>query len=251
MARIGKQRYSRVVSHLPGCGTMRLLRFVLLACFVTFLVTRPGTAQDEGQDDPSAGIAQLFDQGNGIRGVVTASQGGSFVIRTDEGETYKIFYGPNTRVMKDRQPLEAGEIRTGDMLVAAGQLDKKAKTLGAVFLYDVDAAEVRKARQGFGKTWTAGKVTAIHDLRITIERAGDKQTQTVAVDENTSFRKSREDVTLADVKVGNFISAQGALHNDLFTATILRVMEPRARDLGMLGGPQGWSAENPSSGGPN
>jgi Domain of unknown function (DUF5666) len=251
MARFGKQRYSRIVSHLPGYRTMRLLRFALLACFVTLLIVRPGTAQDEGQDDPAAGMAQLFRQGNGVRGVVTASQSGSFLIRTDDGETYKIFYGPNTRVMKDRQPLDAGEIRIGDMLVAAGQLDKKAKTLGAVFLYDIDAAEVRKARQGFGKTWTAGKVTAIHDLRITIERAGDKQTQTVAVDENTSFRKRREDVTLADVRVGDFISAEGALHKDLFTATILRVMEPRAGDLGMLAGPQGWSAENPSPSGPN
>jgi len=30
--------------------------------------------------------------------------------------------------------------------------------------------------------------------------AGDKQAQTVTVDENTSFRKRREDVTLADVR---------------------------------------------------
>jgi hypothetical protein len=214
-------------------------------------MVRPGIAQDEGQDDPAAGIAQLFRQGDGIRGVVTAAQGASFLVRTDEGDTYKIFYGPNTRVIKDRQPVEAGEIRIGDMLLAAGQLDTKAKTLGAVFLFDVDAAEVRKAREGFGKTWTAGKVTAIHDLKITIERAGDKQTQTIAVDENTSFRKKREDVTLAEVKVGDFISAQGALHNDLFTATILRVMEPRAGNLGFPAGPQGWSSESPSSGGPD
>ena len=81
--------------------------------------------------------------------------------------------------------------------------------------------------QAFGKTWVMGKVTAIHDLKITIERAGDKQTQVVAVDENTSFRKRREDVTLADVKVGDTISAQGALHADTFLATTLRIMPPR------------------------
>jgi hypothetical protein len=71
-----------------------------------------------------------------------------------------------------------------------------------------------------------GKVTAIHELKITIERAGDKQSQIVAVDENTSFRKRREDVTLADVKVGDTISAQGALHAETFLATALRVMTP-------------------------
>ena len=46
------------------------------------------------------------------------------------------------------------------------------------------------------------------------------------MDENTSFRKRREDVTLADVKVGDMISAQGALHADTFLATTLRIMPP-------------------------
>ena len=130
--------------------------------------------------------------------------------------------------MKERQPVQASEIHPGDMLIAAGEVDKKAKTVGAVFMFDVDAERVCAAREGFGKTWTAGKVTAIQDLKITIERAGDKQSQTIAVDENTSFRKRGQDITLADVKVGDFISAQGGLHDDVFLATTLRVMGPRA-----------------------
>src|SRR6202042_3229010 len=111
-------------------------------------------------------------------------------------------------------------------LMAAGIVYAKAKTVGAVFLLDIDAQEVRKARAAFGKTWVMGKVTAIHELKITIERAGDKQAQIVAVDENTSFKKHREDVTLADLKVGDTISAQGALHADTFLATNLRIMTP-------------------------
>jgi Domain of unknown function (DUF5666) len=204
-------------------------------------------AQGGGEDDPASGIAQLFGQGGGIHGVVTGSQGESFLIRTDNGESYKVFYGPNTRVMKDRQPIDAGEIHIGDTVVAAGQIDKSAKTFGAVFLYDVDAAEVRKAREGFGKTWTAGRVTAINDLKITIQRAGDNQKQVIAVDENTSFRKEREDVTLGDIKVGDLISARGALTNNLFLATVLRVMDPRAGAQGLLFGPPSKSApgENP------
>jgi hypothetical protein len=114
------------------------------------------------------------------------------------------------------------------MLMAGGLVDTKAKTVGAVFLLDIDAQEVRKARAAFGKTWVMGKVTAVHELRITIERTGDKQAQVVAVDENTSFRKRREDVTLADVKVGDVISADGAIHADTFLATNLRIMSPEA-----------------------
>src|ERR1700721_879804 len=116
--------------------------------------------------------------------------------------------------------------------LAGGIVDPKAKRVGAVFVVDIDAKEVRDARAAFGKTWVMGKVTAIHDLKITIERTGDKQTQVVAVDENTSFRKRREDVTLTDVKGGDMTSAQGALRAASFLATTLRIMPPRAAGQG-------------------
>ncbi len=175
---------------------------------------------------PPDGMAQAFGKGNGIRGTITAATANSFTIRTDEGDTYQVLFSPNTRLMKDRQPIDAPDVHVGDMLMAGGIVDPKAKTVGAVFIVDVDAKQVRDARAAFGKTWVMGKVTAIHELRITIERAGDKQTQIVAVDENTSFRKRKEDVTLADVKVGDSISAQGGLHGDAFLATTLRIMSP-------------------------
>lgn len=170
------------------------------------------------------GMGRAFGRGNGVRGTVTAATANSFTIRTDEGDTYQVLYSPNTRLMKDREPIAAADIHIGDMLMAGGLVDAKAKTVGAVFVVDIDAKVVRDARAAFGKTWVMGKVTALHELRITIERAGDKQSQTVAVDENTSFRKRREDVTLADIKVGDMISAQGALHDDAFLATTLRIM---------------------------
>ena len=190
-----------------------------------------GRAQEDGGD----GTGQAFGRGNAVRGTVTAAKSNSFTIRTDDGETYQVFYSPNTRLMKDRQPIEAGDVHLGDMLMAGGLVDAKARTVGAVFVVDIDAKEVQQAKAAFGKTWVMGKVTAIHDLKITIERAGDKQAQTLAVDENTSFRKRKEDVTLADVKVGDTISAEGALHADTFLATTLRIMPPRGP--GQPGGP--------------
>jgi preprotein translocase subunit YajC len=189
------------------------------------LMAAAGRAQ---QDEGSEGMGGAFGANNGIRGTVTAAAADSFTIRTDEGDSYKVLYSVNTRLMKEQQPIAASDIHLGDMLMAGGLVDAKAKTVGAVVLFDIDAKEVRAARADFGKTWIAGKVTAIHELKITVERAGDKQTQVVAVDENTSFRKRREDVTLADVKVGDFITAEGGLHADSFLATALRIMPPRA-----------------------
>src|SRR5580658_10686821 len=216
------------------------VRLVLCALLLMLLGLPVSRAQeDDGAGPPDGGnsMGQVFGKGNGVRGTVTASAANRFTIRTDEGDTYQVFYSPNTRLMKDRQPIEAADVHVGDMLMAGGLVDAKAKTVGAVVLLDIDAQEVREARAAFGKTWVMGKVTAVHELKITIERAGDKQAQIVAVDENTSFRKHREDVTLADIKVGDFISAEGALHAEIFLATNLRIMDPETgRGHGALPG---------------
>jgi hypothetical protein len=196
----------------------------------------------EGDGPPGGGMGRAFGRGNGVRGTVTATAADSFTIRTDDGDIYKVLFSANTRLMKDRQPIESSEIHVGDMLMAGGIVDAKAKTVGAVVVFDIDAAQVRNARAGFGKTWVAGKVTAIHELKITIERANDKQMQVVAVDENTSFRKHREDVTLADVKVGDFVTAQGALQADTFLATTLRIMTTGAGRPGQPPAPGSPSA---------
>jgi len=206
------------------------IRLAGWALLVMLLAPPAGRAQEDdgaGPPDSGNGMGQAFGKGNGVRGTVTAAAANRFTIRTDEGDTYQVFYSPNTRLMKDRQPIEAADVHVGDMLMAGGLVDAKARTVGAVVVVDIDAKEVQQARAAFGKTWVMGKVTAIHDLKITIERAGDKQAQVVAVDENTSFRKHREDVTLGDVRVGDMISAQGALHADTFLATTLRIMPPR------------------------
>jgi hypothetical protein len=200
----------------------KTLRFVMVGLGMALA----GTPFSHSQDDHL--MDEAFGRGNGVRGTVTAATPKSFTIRTDEGENYQVFYSPNTRLLKEQQPMEAADIHVGDMLIAGGLVDAKAKTVGAVLVVDVDADEVRKARDGFGKTWVAGKVTAVHEFKITIERAGDKQVQILAVDENTSFRKRKEDVTLADIKVGDFISAQGDLHTNTFLAATLRIMPPRA-----------------------
>jgi hypothetical protein len=212
-----------------------LEKLVFGALLLILLGTRVGRAQQDdgaGPTDSGNGMGQVFGKGNGVRGTVTASAADRFTIRTDEGDTYQVFYSPNTRLMKDRQPIEAADVHVGDMLMAGGLVDPKARTVGAVLVIDIDAKEVQKARAAFGKTWVMGKVTAIHELKITIERVGDKQTQVVAVDENTAFHKHREDATLADVKPGDTISAQGALHADTFLATTLRIMPPRTPGQG-------------------
>jgi len=60
----------------------------------------------------------------------------------------------------------------------------------------VDAEQVKKAREAMGKTMISGTVTAIDELKITIKRTDDVM-QTIAVDEDTSFRKGGRGMGMA------------------------------------------------------
>ena len=57
----------------------------------------------------------------------------------------------------------------------------------------------------------------------------DNAPHTVVADENTTFRKRREPVTLADIQIGDTIRVEGATKGGVFTASSVNV-------AGMMGG---------------
>ncbi|HTW48656.1 MAG TPA: DUF5666 domain-containing protein [Acidobacteriaceae bacterium] len=194
-----------------------------------------GQGQGQGRGEGRGqGGGMFMMAGNSAHGSVTAVSGNEITIKDEQGQTWKVETGANTRVMKDREPVKVSDIHAGDVVIAAGNLDDQAKTVGAAFVVVLNpeqAARMEKMRADFGKTWTAGRVTAIKDLTLTIERP-DKVTQTVAVDENTTFHKRNEDITFPDIKVGDRVRATGSLQNGNFLATNLSVMEFGQRGQG-------------------
>lgn len=168
----------------------------------------------------AGGMADI--QAHSVRGNITAISGNTITVKTDEGEVYTIATGANTRFRKERDPIQISDLHTGDLIAAIGDKDAKARSVGAVFVMVMDKARYEQMRAGFGKTWTAGVVQSIKGTNIVVKRA-DNQTQTIAVDENTSFRKRREDITLPEIKPGDTIGARGALHNGTFLATMVNV----------------------------
>ena len=230
-----------------------LTRLVLLAALFSALM--PAARAQEGP--PSDGLPPGSGRGGmgagrGVGGTVTAVAGTTITIKTEDSDTYQILTSANSHIMKrvDRQPepVKIADIHLGDAVVAGGEVDAKAKTIGAVFvmvLSPEQAAEARKMRAEFGKTWTAGEVTAVKDLDITIKRR-DGVAQTVAVDENTSFKKRQDSITLADIQVGDMLRATGALKGSSFLATTVNV--------GRMGGPRGEGRgprpDQPAAGGP-
>jgi hypothetical protein len=76
----------------------------------------------------------------------------------------------------------------------------------------------------FGKTGLQGKVTAINGTTITLIGALDNAPHTVVADENTTFRRRRDPITLADIQVGDTVRVEGALKDGVFTATAVNMM---------------------------
>ncbi|HVJ09385.1 MAG TPA: DUF5666 domain-containing protein [Acidisarcina sp.] len=164
-----------------------------------------------------------------ITGVVTAIASGDLTIRTSEAEVYKVLFSVNTRFVKDRQPARSSDVKVGDSVIAMGVVDAKAKTVSAAVVAELDPEQAKKMHEmqaNYGKTWLAGKVSAINETQLTLSGMDGKPSSFV-VDENTSFKKRRDSITLADIKVGDQVRVQGEVRNGTFFASTLNVFEPR------------------------
>ena len=204
-------------------------------------------AQDQDQEQPNRGSMGGFQfEEHSIRGDITAIAGNTITVKTDEGDTYSVATGANTRFRKQGDQIKVSDLHVGDMIAAVGDKDPKAKTVGAMFVVVIDKEMYAKARADFGKTWTTGVVQSIDGTNIVIKRP-DNVTQTVSVDENTSFRRRREDITLLDIKPGDNITARGALRNGNFLATMVNSGGPR----GFGGGGAGYRSRPDASSTPN
>jgi preprotein translocase subunit YajC len=213
--------------------------------------------------------------GRGLMGTVTEAAADHFTIKTEMGEMYTVHFSADTRIVKQPagtrgpggggggggqgnggggygrggnggnppQEIKAADIKVGDAIVAAGDIDATAKSVGATRIMQLDPESTKRMQElaaSFGKTWLQGKVTAINGTTITLTGALDNAPHTVVADENTTFRRRRDPITLADIQVGETVRAEGAVKDGAFAATALSV-----------GGGMGGPPSNGPSGGPS
>jgi len=234
----------------------------LIAGFVAamFCVAAGARAQDPSQPAPAQpGAGQRGQRGQfagmqRVTGEITAVSGATLTIKTEEGATYQVTVTDNTRIMKGRgETVKAADLKVGDGLMAAGNLDDPNKTMHAAMVVATDAATVKALKDNLGKTYIIGKVTAIDvdNAKMTIERS-DKVSQTIGFDETTSFKRgggmamnfgsvsgrpegtppptaaanAGESITLADIKVGDNVTGQGSIKSGVFVPTQLMVGTP-------------------------
>jgi len=163
--------------------------------------------------------------GRGIMGEITAVNPDGFTVKTMQGNAATVKVSSETKFMRDQNPIKMSDLKVGDTIGVSGSPNASDPTTwNANFIVD-RTAQVKEMKENLGKTFIAGEVKSINDTNLTILRP-DGQTQTISADENTSFKKGRESVTLADIKVGDRISGRGALKGGVFVPTELRVGGP-------------------------
>jgi hypothetical protein len=232
------------------------------------LLRAQGPGQTQGDDE----MPGAFAGAEHLAGEVTAVSGSKVTVRTGDGVTMQIVTTDNTRMMKDHGvALKIADLKVGDGVMAAGNLDAPNKTLHAAILFATDAAQVKALRENLGKTYIVGKVTAIDmdNARMTVERP-DGVAQTIWFDETTSFRRGGrggagrpgagsavldgsaqemgESITLADIKVADMVRGTGGVKGGKFVPTKLVVGGPGqgGRRRGVEGTARGAGATPPA-----
>ena len=242
-----------------------------------------GQTQGQGRGQGMRGMGGFPAGARGTLGTVTEVAPDHYTIKTDTGEILTIFYSVNTRIVKQGpgrgagrdtgqtsgqgsgrraraqgsdseagdgaraqpQPIKPTDIKVGDIITAGGEEDTAKKSIGAIFIAQIDperAKQMREMQANYGKTWLAGRITGIEGTTITIDGMVDHAKHTIDVDENTSFHKRRDSITLADIQPGEQLRAEGAVKGGVFLATVVTAVEPRNREgNGEQGGPAAGS----------
>jgi riboflavin synthase alpha subunit len=204
------------------------MKSLIKVCLVCALAAM-ALAQDNTQPAPTQGggwggqrQGMRGHRGRGIMGEITAVNGDGFTVKTMQGNSATVKVSSETKIMRDQQPIKITDLKVGNTIGVSGTADTNDPTTwNASFIID-RTAQANEMKANLGKTMIMGEVKAIDGTNLTVLRP-DGQTQTISADENTSFKKGRESVTLADIKAGDHIAGRGALKGGVFVASDLRV----------------------------
>jgi hypothetical protein len=173
-------------------------------------------------------------------GKITAVHDTSIEILNANGENVTVKVTGKTQFRKDRQEAKRSDFKVGDLIIVRGQENSDHSWAAEVIAgRSGGGAGGREGRGGpggpgggfggqggtLGKDFVAGEITAIDAPKLSVLRS-DKVTQSFELNEETSLRKGRDSITMADVQVGDHVFARGALENSLFVPKVIMVISP-------------------------
>ncbi len=201
---------------------MRAVLLVFALCLATWAQTAPPPQSPNGP-------MQGGERGRrpGVGGTITAISNDSLTLKTFDQRTVTVKLTSDTRFRKDQQDAKLSDFKVGDLVMVRGERTGDSSYVAAAVMSRssmgmIQGLSPEQMREKMGKEIIAGEIKSIDGLQLTITRP-DGQTQTIAVDENASFRKQGESVTLADLKPGDRVFGKGQLKDGIFVPSLLNV----------------------------
>ncbi|HWZ96762.1 MAG TPA: DUF5666 domain-containing protein [Candidatus Dormibacteraeota bacterium] len=217
----------------------------------------------QGQRPPRRG------QGDGaapLVGKIMVLKSDSLQLAKPDGATVTVNFSDKTEFRKDRQPAKASDFKVGDMIFVRGDQNKDNTVTAAVIAARTgNGPAVEEGGRGFGggsgfalgelgKDYVAGEVKSVDAPKLTVLRP-DNVTQTIELNEESSLRKGRESITMAEIQPGDHVVARGALQNNVFTPKNVMILSAEQwQRMQEMGGRRRGNAEgephSPSSNAP-
>jgi hypothetical protein len=194
-------------------------------------------------------------------GKITALHDSSIEIAVPTGDTLTVSITGKTEFRKDRQAAKRSDFKVGDVVVVRGEENPDhtwtAEVIGARSMNGPSGPGRGGPGGGnrgefgpagtLGKDYVAGEIKAVDAPKLSVLRS-DNVTQTMELNEETSLRKGRESITMADIQVGDHLFARGGLQNDVFVPKVVVVIGPEQwKRMQEWGGQTGGQRRPPSA----
>jgi len=148
-----------------------------------------------------------------------------------DGTTATVKLTDKTEYRKDRQSAKLADFKVGDMVFVRGEENADhsvtAQLIGGRSGGGAGGGRGFGGGTGFelGKDFVVGEVKSVDAPKLTVLRP-DNVTQTLELNEDTSLRRGRESITMADIQPGDHLMVRGAVENNVFVPKNLMLFSP-------------------------
>jgi len=181
--------------------------------------------QDQGAE-ATARLTQRPEDGRSqpVFGKITAINKGSLELAKPDGSTVTVKFTGKTEYRRDRQEAKLADFKVGDVVIVRGE-ENPDHSVNALTIGGRSASSAQGGRVfgEMGKDFVAGEVKAVDPPNLTVLRA-DKVTQTLELTEDTSLRRGRESITMADIQPGDHVVIRGAVEKNAFVPKNVMVL---------------------------
>ena len=213
-----------------------LLKFIFWFAFSVITPTLLRDATVFGSTPPQEAANQQAVEGPRegrlppLFGKVTAIHEHSLDLTRPDGSSATVNVTSETIIRKDRQPAKLGDLKVGDAIVVRGTENQDHTwTAQGIAIRPPNGAAGGPGMGGamgtLGKDYVLGEVQVVDPPKLTVLRP-DSVTQVLELNEETSLRRGRDSITMADIKVGDHVVARGAIEKDAFVPKAVMVVDP-------------------------